>query len=205
MKVFLLGLPKCGKSTIAKSLQLEFPNSYSIDNLSCLKFSFREINKEESQEEYEQAFKEFLSKNYLRNKDLTKIYSIEYLNSGLFANPILIDGIINPRDFISSFDYTKDIVVFLNRINNNYNAEDYQEISLSTIRDYCYWLASMNLLLPSRWLEYNYRIPGEESDFIKSMESKNSVFIVKSINKVTSHLKEILQCYLKTTKVLPQK
>jgi hypothetical protein len=69
---------------------------------------------------------------------------------------------------------------------------DHENIGVSVIRDYCFWLSSASLINKSNWLEYNFRIPGEDSEFIKNLGSKNSVFIVKSIKKAISHLKEKL-------------
>jgi hypothetical protein len=86
----------------------------------------------------------------------------------------------------------EDFIVFLNRTNNEVDLKDYENIGVSVMRDYCFWLSSANNLDKNNWFEYNFNIPGEESDWVKSLGHKNSVFIVKSINKVISHLKERL-------------
>jgi hypothetical protein len=54
-------------------------------------------------------------------------------------------------------------------------------------------MSAAGVLNKDRWLEYNFKIPGEDSDFVKAMGAQNSVFIVKSINKVISHLIERLE------------
>jgi hypothetical protein len=105
----------------------------------------------------------------------------------------VIDGVATPRDFTNLFDYKQDIVVFLNRVGFESECRDHETIGVSVIRDYCTWMSSAGLLDKGRWLEYNFKIPGEESDHVKVMGAHNSVFIVKSINKVISHLTERLK------------
>ncbi|MGH7239415.1 MAG: hypothetical protein ACREHG_05025, partial [Candidatus Saccharimonadales bacterium] len=75
---------------------------------------------------------------------------------------------------------------------NEREYKDHENIGTSVIRDYCFWMSVAGLLNKERWLEYNFRIPGENSDHIKVMGAQNSVFIVKSIAKVISHLTERL-------------
>jgi hypothetical protein len=105
----------------------------------------------------------------------------------------IIDGILSPKDFTALFDYREDIVVFLNRTDNLHEYRDHENIGTSVIRDYCFWMSAAGVLIKDRWLEYNFKIPGENSDFVKAMGAQNSVFIVKSIERVISHLTERLQ------------
>lgn len=201
MKIFLIGLPKSGRSTVAKDLANRFDYTY-IDAVFWIRSSFRHIEKDEHPHQYEDEFQNFLSQKLLVNPYLVANYVSDIITElkmshlGLYpCNPrfnIIIDGILSPKDFISLFDYTKDVVIFLNRIDNESEIKDHENIGISVIRDYCFWLASANLLPKERWMEFNFRIPGEDSDFVKVLGSKNSVFIVKSIKKVISHIKEKL-------------
>jgi len=105
----------------------------------------------------------------------------------------VIDGLSSPRDLMAMFDYNKDMIVFVNRTNNSeVEYKDYENIGVSLMRDYCFWLSSADLISKERWFEYNFTIPGEDSDWVKPLGHKNSVFIVKSTNRVISHLKEHL-------------
>jgi hypothetical protein len=112
--------------------------------------------------------------------------------SGEGAN-FVIDGIISPKDFSALFDYREDTIVFLNRTDNDHEYRDHENIGISVIRDYCFWMSSAGVVNKTKWLEYNFKIPGEDSDFVKAMGAQNSVFIVKSIKKVISHLIERLK------------
>ena len=69
----------------------------------------------------------------------------------------VIDGITNPKDFIHLFDYNVDVAIFLNRTDMNGESKDYDGIAINIIRDYCLYLATVNLLPKFRWLEYNYK------------------------------------------------
>jgi hypothetical protein len=113
--------------------------------------------------------------------------------SGKEDTIFVVDGIISPKDFGTLFDYRQDIVVFLNRTDNEHEYRDHENIGVSVIRDYCFWMSAAGVLSKDRWVEYNFKIPGEDSDFAKAMGAQNSVFIVKSIKKVISHLTERLQ------------
>jgi len=180
MKIFLIGHSKSGKTMVAKSLtdfkhitgQLHFDMN---SNLSS----------EALKEDY---------KSILLNKESFDLDYVNHVINSYHDNNFVIDGISDPKVFISLFDYTKDMVVFLNRLDNDVNIEDYQNISLCIMRDYCFWLSAIGLLEKERWIEYNFRVPGEDSEVIKKLGSKNSVFVVKSLSKVIAHLKEIIIC-----------
>jgi len=186
MKIFLIGHPKSGKTVMAKSLvgfkhvtgQLHF-----------------EMNSHLSVEDLKEDYKNIL----LKGEDFDLNYIKQLMNSYMDSN-FVIDGITDPKVFISLFDPNKDMVVFLNRLNNDIDVEDYQNISLCIIKDYCFWMSSIGILDKRRWIEYNFRIPGEDSKVIKELGTKNSVFVIKSLNNVITHLKDIISCA--TTKQL---
>ena len=106
-----------------------------------------------------------------------------------FTDCDIIDGITSPQHFVVSFDPKRDIVVFLNRIDTDPNLyiSDHINIGVSVIRDYCFWLASAEMLTKDDWLEYNFKMQGEENDFVKELGSKNRVFIIRSFKKVIEH------------------
>lgn len=112
-----------------------------------------------------------------------------------FADLDIIDDVVSPKVFIKTFNVKKDIVVFLNRTDTDPNLyiPDHKTIAVSVIRDYCYWLAATDLLSKDQWLEYNFRIPGEENDFVKELASKNRVFIIRSLKKVIEHFSNFLK------------
>ena len=187
MNVYILGLPKSGRTTIAKAIDQKI-NMVHIDACAWVKSTFREQNTGEHeqhyQEEYEKFFFDRLKLNHNMCVDNVRETMLAYRKEYSF----IIEGISLPQDFIKLFNYDKDVVVFLNRTDNESYYRDHDNISISTMKDYCFWMASANLLDKKRWLEYNFKIPGEQDDSIKILGSKNSVFLVKSIDKVINHL-----------------
>lgn len=192
MNIFIVGLPRSGRSTVAKALIENYPNWSYIDAVSWLRLEFRPQKDNEHLHQYEDEFQNSFTQKMLSNPSFVseRVNKLVLLDRN--KSNFIIDGIISPKDFVSLFDYTKDVVVFLNRIDNDYDMVDHENIGISVIRDYCFWLASAGLINKNKWLEYNFKISGEQSEFVKALGSKNSVFIVKSIYKAISHLKERL-------------
>jgi adenylate kinase family enzyme len=195
MKIFIVGLPKSGRTTVAKSLIANETDWYYIDAISWVRSEFRECKASEHLQQYEDDFQQFFTKMMLNNPSFItdRIYDLIDAVTVKPADVFVIDGIAGPKELTQLFDYRQDVIVFLNRIGNETEFRDHENIGLSVMRDYCFWMASAGLLSKDRWLEYNFKIPGEESESIKVLGSKNSVFIVKSIGKVISHLQEKLR------------
>lgn len=195
MKVFIIGMPQSGRTTVAKAL-CQADNFRYIDAFSWLRSSFRERKDDEKLETYEDEFHSWFTNRLKINPQLI----VENVKESMDAYPsddkliYVIDGLRSPKDFMQLFDYNKDIVVFLNRVDkNDADYKDYENIGVCVTKDYCFWLSSANLLPRERWFEYNFAIPGDDSDRVKNLGQKNSVFIVRSINRVISHLKELLK------------
>ncbi len=194
MKIFIVGLPKSGRTTVAKALVEAHGWSY-IDAMSWVRSTFRAPEAGEHPNQYEDEYQQYLTKRMMLNPWFISDHIQLIMNDRIDDDVFVIDGIASPKDFTMLFDYRKDIIVFLNRTDNENEYRDHENIGASVIRDYCFWMSSAGLLTKDRWLEYNFKIPGEDSDAIKAMGAQNSVFIVKSIKKVISHsierLKEI--------------
>jgi len=186
MKVFILGLSQCGKTTVAKALA-ESPDAFSITVSSWLKSNFRLRSVNEEQEDFEKARNEFLAIGLKRDANLIADSVEITMSMHSDFNPkikkFIIDGVTSPRDFTKLFNYNEDVAIFLNRVDNPSETTDHDGIGQNVIRDYCLWLSTMGLLPKERWTEYNYRMPGEESDFVKELSSRNVVTITKNINK----------------------
>ncbi len=204
MKIFIVGLPKSGKTTVSRQLVQCFSTAkgqefFHISAVDWIRHTFREKLLNETDNQFEEEYHLYVTNRLKDNPDIitnnvyASISSIEKLN-GLRYNWI-IDGIFNPRDFCRLFDYNTDVVVFLNRTDGNSDVQDYESIGISVMRDYCFWLSSASMLPKSRWLEYNFKIPGEKSDSMKVLGSKNTVYIFKSIENVTQHLIDYLKDY----------
>lgn len=196
MKVFIVGLPKSGRTTVARAIAEKHGWAY-IDAMSWVRSTYREPKGDEHPHQFEDEYQQYLTKRMMVNPWLVTDHVSEMMKVGGDEDTIfVIDGIASPKDFTALFDYRQDVVVFLNRIDNEHEYRDHENIGASVIRDYCFWMSAAGVLNRERWLEYNFRIPGENSDHIKTMGAQNSVFIVKSINKVVSHvvdkLKEIV-------------
>ena len=202
MKVFICGLPKAGKSTVVKELCKRFdkldmkrrdPEWLNVNAISWVKGTFRLANENETPDSYGDDYHNFYI-NRIKNDPKLIIDNVRATIAAYNFDNVhwLIDGIFSPKDFCDLFDYNNDIVVFLNRTDGESDAKDYESIGISVMRDYCFWLASADLLPRNRWLEYNFKIPGEHSDMLKEMGSKNTVYIVKSLNKVIDHLAGVM-------------
>jgi hypothetical protein len=187
MKIFVVGLPRSGRSTVAKALMEAHGYRY-IDAMSWVRSSFRKSEPGEHPHQYEDAYQLHLAQLRLDDPWFVTDYIVEEIHSR--TEIFVIDGLTSPKDFVELFDYQRDIVVFLNRTDNEHEYRDHENIGVSVIRDYCFWMSAAGLLRKERWLEYNFKIPGEASDHIKVMGAQNSVFIVKSITRVISHLIE---------------
>lgn len=195
MKIFVVGLPKSGRSTVAKAI-VEAHGYRYIDAMSWVRSTFRSINPGEHPHQYEDDYQQWLTQKRLDDPWFISIKIVEQC-FGNMDQIFVIDSMTSPQDFIQHFDYRKDIVVFLNRTDNEHEYRDHENIGVSVIRDYCFWLSAAGLLSKKKWLEYNFKIPGDLNDHVKMMGAQNSVFIVKSIVRVVSHLiekiKEIVQ------------
>lgn len=195
MKIFIIGMPQSGRTTVAKAL-CEHPDYRYIDASSWVRHTFREPHPNEPPQQYSDEYQEwFVNRLKLNPKIISEnVYDAidAYGQHAEDAYHFVIENLFSPKDFTSLFDYNKDVVVFLNRTNNTAEYKDYENIGVSVMRDYCFWLSSAELLPRDRWFEYNFAIPGEDLDFVKMLGHKNSVFIVRSPNRVISHLKEQL-------------
>lgn len=189
MKIFIIGLPKSGRTTIAKAIAAEFNGCY-IDAMSWVHATFREKRADEHIQRYEDEYDHFLSIRRMVNPWFITSHVWELVKSNEKQKLFIIDGIASPKDFAELFDYREDVVIFLNRTGIEMEFRDHENIGVSVIRDYCFWLSSADLLRKDYWLEYNFKIPGEDIDFIKELGSKNSVFLLRSINRVITHLVE---------------
>lgn len=191
MKIFIIGLPKSGRTTVSKSLT-ESGFDY-IDPVSWIKHTFRDQDPKESLSRYEEAYEEYLIAR-LKNDPELYIDNINGIMEASNEKNFVIDGLSNPRDIIHLFDYNTDLIVFLNRMDNEAEFKDEQNIAHSVIRDYCFWLASAKLIDKSKWLEFNFTIPGDPNNpLIRKLGTHNTVIIVKSIDRVTSYLKDIVK------------
>lgn len=195
MKVFIIGLPNSGRTTVAKALAKKEGIQY-IDASSWFEETFRKPNENEPEQKFQDEFFNHLADSLKKNPNMFINYVNKTIEDPLVEDRLneifIIDGLSSPRDVVNLFNYNEDYIVFLNRTDNDTEYKDQESIGVSVIRDYCYWMSSANLLSKDHWLEFNYKIPGEESDFVKVLGSKNTVRIVKTINKAISILQETL-------------
>jgi hypothetical protein len=188
MKIFIVGLPRSGRTTVAKAI-VEAHGYQYIDAMSWVRSTFRGIQKGEYPHQYEDEYQQYLTKRMSVNPWFVTDYIYEMMKvSGKEDAVFVIDGITSPKDFTTMFDYRQDIIVFLNRTDNEHEFRDHENIGTSVIRDYCFWMSAAGLLNKQRWLEYNFRIPGEDSEQVKLLGAQNSVYIIKSIKRVIAHL-----------------
>ncbi len=192
MKIFIIGLPRSGRTTVAKSI-VEAQGFHYIDAMSWVRSNFRQPLAGEHPHQYEDEYQQYLTGRMIVNPDFIRDHIREMMKMAEEPKPIfVIDGVASPQDFMSLFDYREDMVIFLNRTDNDHDYRDHENIGNSVIRDYCFWMSAAGVIPRKNWLEYNFRIPGEDVENIKAMGAQNSVFIVKSIKRVMSHLNQYL-------------
>jgi hypothetical protein len=176
MKIFLIGMPDSGKTTIGKALEIPgfryLHVSEFLHHVDC------------NEEEYHNVILNLLK----LNPDIFINKYKEHTHD--FINNFIVEGLISPKDFVSLFDPRKDVVVFLNRTDHSPDAKDYQTISISIMRDYCFWLSAAYLLEKKRWIEFNYKMSEDDPTYLKTMGFKNTVYSVKGINAVIKKLQE---------------
>lgn len=191
MKVFILGRPQSGRSSVAKALCQEAKYCY-VDGSDWVRQTFRSRREGEHVEQYQDAYHEYFANRLKGDTDLC----LRNMEDTILYNPsdnYVIDGIVLPRDFIYLFDCAQDFVVFLNRNGDeDIPMKDYEKIGVSVMRDYCFWMSAANLLSKDKWYEYNFKMTGGDPSRFKAMGSKNSVFIVGSLDKAIEHLKASL-------------
>lgn len=191
MKVFIIGTPKSGRSTLAKSICQELNFKY-IDASNWIKSTFRPQNEKELIQQYQDKYYQHLSDLMKSNPNICYKYVIDSIEAFGENNSFVIDGIFSPQDLAKLFDFNQDVIVFMNRTDNDYEYKESDNIAVSVMRDLCFWLSSANLLAKSRWIEFNFKMSGGDINFIKELGSKNRVMIVRSFNKIIITLKEIL-------------
>jgi hypothetical protein len=184
MNVFIVGLPSSGRTTVSKKLCSELEYEYA-DATSWAKNTFRVQKEGEHIQQFQDEYHHYLTHRMKINPDIFVNNVYETMQSYPGSN-FVIDGVNSPRDLSFLFDYNKDLIVFLNRTDAEPEFKDYENVGLTVMRDYCYWLSSAALLPKERWLEFNFKIPGENLESFKQLGSKNTLFIVKNINKVSS-------------------
>lgn len=180
MNVFIIGLPCSGRTTVAKAIQNDF--GY-FDLLETFNGKMARLSFPSNNDRYA----------FYHDKMISHLQAdVEYFTKHVDVENTIIDNVSSPRDFMALFDYNRDYVIFLNRIDREEDAEDYQKIGISVIRDYCFWLSSAKLLPSDRWLEYRFRMNEDDSSYFRQLISKNSVFITRSFKKVISHIEEVI-------------
>lgn len=191
MKIFIIGLPKSGRTTIAHAL-VEGDRRAYVDAASWVRSTFRSRRDDEHVQQFEDEYHRYLSMRMMVNPWFISEHVWDQIKVAEADKKkvFIVDGVFAPKDFIQLFDYREDVVVFLDRTDNEAEVRDHENIGVSVIRDYCFWMSSASLLPRERWLEYKYRIPGEEIDHVKELGSKNTVFLVKSFKRAVEHVKE---------------
>ena len=191
MKIFILGRPQSGRSTVAKALCQDRRYCY-VDGSHWIKQSFRSQKNDEHIEQYQDTYHQHVNNKLVSDTDLSA-HMIGHIFNYIESEYYVIDGVVTPRDFISLFDYNEDFVVFLNRNDDeDVSMKDYEKIGISVMRDYCFWMSAAGLLKQERWLEFNFKMTGGDPNRLKKMGSKNTVWIVGSLDKAILILKDVL-------------
>lgn len=176
-------MPQSGRTTVAKSL-CQSGKFHHIDGFSWIKRAFREQRADEHPQQYNDEFHYWFTNRLKINPSLV----VDNVRDSMAAygsgdHNFVVDGVVSPKDFITLFDYNQDLVVFLNRTEGDVDSKDYENIGVSVIRDYCFWLSSAGLLPRDKWYEFNFKMSEDHLNFSKVLGSKNTVMIVKGGTK----------------------
>lgn len=192
MNIFVVGLPKSGRTTFAKSLAEQLGFVY-IDIISWVFHTFRDKNNDETARQYQDARADYILERLRKDPSLLYRNIMDAMSCQSSTN-FIIDGCLNPKDFTTIFNYNEDFVVFLNRLDNESEYKDYENIALSTIKDYCYWLSSAKLISREKWLEFNFPMAGNDtSGLVKELGNHNKVLICKSFQSVLNYVVKLLK------------
>ena len=116
MNIFIIGLPKSCRTTIAQAISNKLGFVY-LSSSNWVKQIFRLPNTGEHELSYMEEYNKYFY-NLLKTNPNLVIKSInDKIVNGMLCNNkdnFIIDGISSPRDFITLFDYNKDVVVILN-------------------------------------------------------------------------------------------
>lgn len=191
MNIYVIGLPKAGRTTVAKAVSSNLGYVYLSASDWILK-TFRQPKPDEHEQSYKDEYQKYFFDRLRLNPNICIENIVDTISCHKDSN-FVIDGISSPRDFINLFDINRDIVVILNRTDNDAYHQDHDSIFISTIKDYCFWMASAELINKQRWLEFNFKLNSKEStNEIKYMGTKNTVCLAKSINAVINNLQDKL-------------
>lgn len=195
MKIFVLGLSNSKKTDFCKALYDECNLDINYIHMTdWVKSTFRAIKPNESEQDYELDFIKYLLFRLNINSNLLLNNALDILKVNE-KNISIIEGFFSPKDFISLFDYKNDIVVFLNRVDNTKSFSPEEYLSFGIIKDYCYWLSLNNLLPKDKWIEYNFKIPGEIIDSPKILVNKNTICLARSLETAIVHFKNVLNIF----------
>lgn len=192
MNIFVVGLPKSGRSTFAKALANQLGFIY-IDVASWVLSTFRNKNSDETLRQYQDAQADYILERLKKDPNLLDRNLIDAMSCQK-SSRFIVDGCLSPKDFTTAFNYNEDFVVFLNRLDNESEYKDHENIAISTIKDYCYWLSSAKLIIRDRWLEFNFPMAGtDSSNLVKELGNHNKVLICKSFLSVINYATKLLQ------------
>ncbi len=135
--LFIIGASGSGKTTLTNLF-------YYRDKISASGWIESKFPEEYKNRLNDKSRKDITKKSLDSLKEDPNI-CINYIrNHNLNYNDFIIDGIRNPRDFISLFDCNKDTVIFLRRLATP--AANSFETGIYVIENYINWLISNNLL-----------------------------------------------------------
>lgn len=144
MKIYFIGKSGSGKTSLINLINSKL-NSKIISSSTWVRNSFRQKEKEESQDDFNLKLTDFaLNKLKKDAKIATNYINNELINCD--KDLILVDSIRNPYDFISTFDQNNDHVIFLECLENK-NKETKFEKGISVIHNYMLWLRDNELCL----------------------------------------------------------
>src|SRR5574338_737576 len=131
MKVFIIGLPQSGRTTISKALCQDEHRKY-IDASSWLKCTFREQKPGEHPQQYQDEYYNYLNERMRVNPFFIMDHIMDHLDMyDKKYSQFIIDGIASPKDFVHLFDCNSDYVIFLNRTDNAAEHKDQENIGVS--------------------------------------------------------------------------
>lgn len=170
VKIFVLGSVGSCKTPFSKMIgeRLGINQVISVSNwLNTLHNDSKLLNKQERF----QVLTDLTIHELRKDKDSC----VNYIKQNFsLSEPCIIEGLVNPNDFIQLFEPTKDIAIFLTREDNPYTTNFYEK-GIILISHFVDWIAQTSLLDLEKRLNFMFKsenILDVVDNFVKLYEYK---------------------------------
>jgi hypothetical protein len=153
MKLFVLGRSRSGKTPFAQQLSSRLNVPIAGASAWVRERFGKRVDEFPSRDAFVQAITAFSLDALARDPDASLSYLREHND---LAKPMIVEAMRNPYDFVPSFDYREDLVVFLDKEGNELTPTAF-EGGLAIIKSYLDYLRGLGLLHAEQVRDYPFR------------------------------------------------